>query len=141
MSTATPYAKPLPEEDPEAKPYWQSAREHALKVQRCDDCTKWTFPPVPLCPHCLSEKLVWTPISGRGEVYASTTQYHPPYKGFTPEEMPINVSIIALEEGPHMVSNVIGSPVDQVRIGCKVEVVYDDVTDKVTLPKFKLRKS
>lgn len=36
-----------------------------------------------------------------------------------------------------MMSNVIDVDVYDVHIGMEVEVVFDDVTDEVTLPKFK----
>ena len=139
MSTASQYkyTKPLPEMDPEDRPYWQSAKEHALKVQRCDDCGTWSFPPRPLCPKCQSAKLTWTKVSGRGHVYSSTTQYHPILPSYTKDDMPYNVSIIELDEGVRMITNVIGCPVDQVKINMPVEVVYEDVTPAITLAKWR----
>ena len=39
------YLKPLPEMEPEEKPYWENLKAHAMKVQRCNDCESWFFPP------------------------------------------------------------------------------------------------
>jgi uncharacterized OB-fold protein len=130
------YSLPLPEMEPEDKPYWESLKNHQMRIQQCSDCAKWCFQPKPFCPHCLSDKLVWTPVSGRGRVWASTTLY----QAFLPSlanVVPLNISIVELEEGVRVTTNVIGCPVDQVKIGMPVEVVYDDVTDEVTLAKFR----
>ncbi|MGE3148396.1 MAG: Zn-ribbon domain-containing OB-fold protein [Pseudorhodoplanes sp.] len=130
------YEKPLPNMDPEDKPFWESVKEHRMKVQRCAECGSWCFQPKPFCPKCLSDKLEWTPVKGRGKVYASTTIHHafmPYWKG----DVPFNLSIIELDEGVHMVSNVIGVPPQDVKIGMPVEVVYDDVTEEITLHKFR----
>ena len=48
--------------------------------------------------------------------------------------------MIALHEGPRMLTNIITKNVDQVRIGDRVTVKFDDVTADLTLPKFTLDK-
>lgn len=130
-----PYAKPLPLIEPEAQPYWEALKAHTMKIQRCAECATWYFPPRTLCPSCLSDNVEWTRVSGRGTVYAATAFHHafdPAYEG----EVPYNVSIVQLEEGPRLVSNVIGITPEEVQIGQSVEVVYEDVTEKITLAKF-----
>ena len=75
-------------------------------------------------------------MSGRGKLYTWTVihqRYHP---GFA-EEIPYNVSIVELEEGPRLTTNIIGCTNDDLRVGMEVEVVFDDVTEEITLPKFK----
>ena len=52
-------------------------------------------------------------------------------------EIPYVVGVIELKEGARMLSNVIGVPVENVKCDMPVEVVFDDVTEKLTLPKFK----
>ena len=49
------------------------------------------------------------------------------------------VALVQLEEGPRMFSNVVGVDNDAVKVGDKLEVVFDPVTPEVTLPRFKLR--
>jgi uncharacterized OB-fold protein len=63
--------------------------------------------------------------------------YHPGFKG----ELPYNVSIVELDEGPRMITNVVGVAHDELRIGMQVEVIFDDVTEDVTLPKFQPSRS
>jgi uncharacterized OB-fold protein len=135
--TRAAYTKPLPEIEPEAKPYWESLKEHAMKIQRCADCSRWIFAPRTICPGCMSSNLVWTPVSGRGTVYSTCNFHHGFTPGYTKEDLPYNLSIIELEEGARMMSNVIGVPTSEVKIGTPVEVVYDDVTDEITLAKFR----
>lgn len=130
------YRKPLPEMEFEEKPYWESLKQHAMKIQQCDACGKWCFLPRARCPHCMSTSLAWKPVSGRGKVYATTTQHYPPSPGFK-DDVPFNISLVELDEGVRMMTNVVGCPVENVKIGMRVEVVYDDVTKDITLAKFK----
>jgi uncharacterized OB-fold protein len=51
-------------------------------------------------------------------------------------DVPYNISIIELEEGVHIWSNVVGCQPDAVKIGDEVTIVYDDITDEFALPKF-----
>jgi len=43
-----------------------------------------------------------------------------------------------LEEGVRLVSNLMDAPINRLRLQMPVEVVFDDVTLEVTLPKFRL---
>ncbi|MER2536465.1 MAG: OB-fold domain-containing protein [Rhizobiaceae bacterium] len=135
-SSETGYRKPLPEMEPEEKPFWESLRQHRMKIQHCEDCGKWCFLPRTMCPHCLSTKLEWKPVSGRGRIFATTTQHHPPSPAFA-QDVPYNISLVELDEGVRMITNVIGCPVESIKIGMAVNVVYDDVTEDVTLAKFR----
>ena len=53
------------------------------------------------------------------------------------QEVPYNISMIELEERVRIWSNVIDCSPDAVKIGDLVALVYDDVTEAVTLPKFR----
>ncbi|OGP30674.1 MAG: hypothetical protein A2038_12190 [Deltaproteobacteria bacterium GWA2_57_13] len=53
------------------------------------------------------------------------------------KDVPYNVSIIELEERVKIWSNVIGCPPDEVKIGDPVVLVYEDVTEEISLPKFR----
>ena len=123
-------------EELEAKPFWANLREHRLSAQRCKSCGKFfTFPPQGSCPHCLSPEYEWVTLSGKGKVYSFVTYcraWHPSYQ----DKVPYNVSLIDLDEGPRLISNVVGCSPDQVKIGMAVEVVYDDREDH-TLPLFR----
>jgi uncharacterized protein len=131
-------AKPLPQPDPLTKPYWDSLKAHAMRLQRCGSCGRFVFFPRALCPFCFSDALTWTPVSGRGVVHAFTVPHRHPSPAFQPD-LPYVVALVELEEGPRLMTNLIGVPPDpaQIAVGMPVEVVYDDVTPEVTLPKFR----
>jgi uncharacterized OB-fold protein len=127
--------KPLPRPAPESVPFWDAAKNHRLELPRCNACGNFWFPPSRSCPHCLASDFTWTPVSGRGTVFSFVVfhrVYHPAYEG----EVPYVVALIALEEGPRMLSNIVGIAPDKVRCDIPVKVVFDDVADGVTLPKF-----
>jgi uncharacterized OB-fold protein len=123
-------------EELEAKPFWANLREHRLTAQRCKGCGQFfTFPPQGSCPHCLSSDYDWVALSGKGRVYSFVTYHrawHPAYQ----DKIPYNVSLIDLDEGPRLVSNVVGCKHDEVKVGMAVEIVYDD-REEYTLPQFR----
>lgn len=86
-----------------------------FEIQRCESCGRHLFMPRVLCPHCGDARLTWTAPDGRGEVYSSTTVRRRAESGGD-----YNVAIIALDEGPHLMSRVEGVPADAVRIGMRV---------------------
>jgi uncharacterized protein len=135
----TDYSKPLPKSDPVTAPFWQSLHRGQMEVQRCDDCTSFVFYPRALCPACASRKLRWTPVSGRGRIYSLTIVHRPTNSAFK-ADVPYVVALVDLDEGCRMMTNIVGVDPDpaKVRIGAAVEIVYDRVTDAVTLPKFRL---
>ncbi|MBT8490990.1 MAG: OB-fold domain-containing protein, partial [Deltaproteobacteria bacterium] len=59
--------------------------------------------------------------------------YHPGFKG----DLPYVVAIVELAEGPRIFTNIIGCSTDEVYCDMAVEVVWDDVTAELTLPKFR----
>jgi hypothetical protein len=84
----------------------------------------------------MSSATEWVRASGRGRVYTFTITRQNQAPGFR-EELPYVLAIVELDEGPRLMTNVVGCAPDAVRIGMAVEVVFDDVTPEVTLPKFR----
>jgi uncharacterized OB-fold protein len=84
----------------------------------------------------MSEDIEWVEASGKGKVWTYAIHHMGPSKAYKGDP-PYVVALIELEEGVKMMSNVIDVDVNDVHVGMEVEVVYDDVTDEVTLPKFK----
>jgi hypothetical protein len=128
--------KPLPTIDAGNEPFWTAAEQGRLSVQRCLDCGHLRFPVQSLCPRCLSSRLEWTELSGRGEVFASIVYhraFHPAYRGDTP----YNLVIVQLDEGPRMFSNVVGEDAGAVAVGDRLDVVFDQVADHIHVPRFR----
>jgi uncharacterized OB-fold protein len=135
--TAT-YGRPLPRITPDNRPFWAAARRHELRLQRCAGCGQFRYPPAPVCPGCLGEQAEWTRVSGRGTV-TTWVVFHKLYFPAFAADLPYNVVQVELEEGPRLTANVVGVANDRIHVGLAVEVVFDDVTAEITLPRFRPR--
>jgi uncharacterized OB-fold protein len=132
--------KPLPAITPEAKPFWDAAAQQKFVVQQCQDCQSWIWTPRPSCNECGSEKIAWQPMSGKGEVYSFTVIRQivgrAASKAFEPD-IPYVVAWVDLDEGPRLITNIVGCPVEDVKLGMKVSVVFEQASPEIWLPKFK----
>ncbi len=131
----TDYKKPLPYIHAETKPYWDGAKRRELLIRKCRACGRHYFYPRDFCPSCFSFDVEWVRVSGRGTIY-SFTICHRGAQDFE-ADAPYNLVIVDLEEGVRMMSTVVGYPNEDLKIGMPVEVMFDEVTPEVTLPKFK----
>jgi len=131
------YRKPLPSTTwVESKEYWEGCKNHELRIQRCKDCGAYRWYPRPMCHQCNSMNVEWVKASGKGTVYIWTVVVHPTGAVWV-DEVPYTVAIVELEEGVRMLSNMVDCEPEELRVGMPVEVVFDDVTDQVTLPRFR----
>src|SRR5579872_1961182 len=135
-SMAEQYQKPLPAISSLNQPYWDGLRNRELKLPKCDQCAKVWYPPSSLCPRCWSRKFTWTRLSGRGRVSSWVVFHQSYFRGFD-GEVPYNVAEVELEEGPRLLTNLVGVANDAIRAQMPVEIVFDDVTPEVTLAKFR----
>jgi uncharacterized OB-fold protein len=84
----------------------------------------------------LSSATTWVRASGRGTVYSFTVTHQNQSPGFR-ESLPYVLAVVQLDEGPRMMTNVVGCAPADVKIGMAVQVEYEDVTPEITLAKFK----
>lgn len=148
-------ARRAPDPDPARRPrpainrdnafFWDGAREHELRVQRCNDCGELYFPPTPRCWSCGSFDVGYVVASGRGTLYSYAVPHYPQVDGF---RYPVLVGLVELEEGTRLVSNVVGCAREQLRVGMPLELCWldshpaqvDGATDArgaVSLPQFR----
>jgi uncharacterized OB-fold protein len=129
--------KPIPVPDETTAFYWNAARQGRLEVQRCARCGSHQFPPTIACPGCQSDDLVHSAMSGRGRVYSFTVVRQAFDAAFV-EDLPYVVALVELEEDPgvRILSNIVGSPLDTIRVGMPVEVGFEDRAG-VSLPVFR----
>ena len=130
------YEKPLPVVDPESAPYWAALKERRLILKHCRDCGRHHFYPRALCPHCHSDALEWSDARGTGSIYSYTVARRPAGPAFK-ADAPYVVAVVELDEGARMMTNIVTNDVESVRIGQRVAVAFEAVTDEITLPKFK----
>ncbi|HEY4026266.1 MAG TPA: Zn-ribbon domain-containing OB-fold protein [Candidatus Dormibacteraeota bacterium] len=97
--------KASPTPTPETQPYWDGASARELRIQRCTACREFYFYPRPFCPRCGSAAVEWVTVSGRAKLHSYVIS-HRPAPGFE-EEAPYAIAVVALEEGPRLMSNIV----------------------------------
>lgn len=128
-------ALPVPQPSPATEPFWTAARDSRLVVPRCDSCGTTWLPPSHACPACGSEHHSWQQVSGRGSVFSFVVVhrvYHPAFK----DKVPYVVAVIALDEGPRLLSNVVGIAPEDVRCDMRVRVFFEERGEGVRVPQF-----
>jgi uncharacterized protein len=134
--TQAPPRKPLPIPQPEWDLYWEKTKQHELWLMRCKDCSKAYFYPRPICPNCFSRNTEWFQSSGRGTLYSFAIVHRAPNRAF---EAPYIAAYVELEDGVRLPTNLIEIEPDpeKVKIGMSVEVVFEEASETITLPKFR----
>ncbi len=76
----------------------------------------------------------WAQVSGRGTVYTFAI-CHQAFSGFFRDKVPYNLALVELDDIPgiRMVSNIVGCANEDLYIGMPVEVVWEDITEEITL--------
>lgn len=137
-TTTTPdynYTRPVPEADDESRPFFDGARRGELMLMRCENCGAWRLPSRPRCPDCWSTDTEWARASGRGKLYSYGIMHQKLHPGFA-DEGPYNFAIVELEEGPRIISNIVGCANEELRVDMPLQAVFDDVADDATLVRF-----
>jgi len=130
------YTKPLPETSERTHPYWDGCKSGKLLLPKCRACGTIFFFPNNFCVACLSEDIEWIEASGKGTMHTFSIIRRPPSDAFA-ADVPYVVALIDLEEGPRMMSNLVGIQAEQARVGMPVKVVFEKITEEITLPKFR----
>jgi uncharacterized OB-fold protein len=137
MAEQKSYEKPLPEFRPETKPYWDAARNHELVIPRSKTTGEYFFYPRALSPgEDMTEDIEWVKASGKAKVWTYAIHHMGPTKAYKGDP-PYVVALVETDEGVKMMTDIVDVDPHDVQVGMEVEVVFDDVTDEVTLPKFK----
>ena len=128
--------KPLPAPDADTAIFWRGLREGHLLLQHCADCSHVQYYQQAMCRACGGERLTHRPASGRGTVHSFSVVHRAPGPAFK-SDVPYAALLVELEEGPKMISTYIGGKPDDVTFDMKVILALDNVTDEVTLPRFR----
>jgi uncharacterized OB-fold protein len=100
-------------------PWWDQVEHGVFAMPRCGECARWHFHPQPRCPHCRSAALTWQAASGRGQVHSFTVVHRAPSPAFA-ADVPYTIAIIETEEGPHLMTRLVGIEPDRVHVGLPV---------------------
>jgi uncharacterized OB-fold protein len=121
------------------EPFWEAAKARRLTACQCGACGRFRMPPTAFCPNCRSQEARWPVLSGRGVIYSFTVVE----RAVTPTmaaHIPYVPAVIELPDagGIRLISNIVGAPVGEIRIGGEVHAVFEDRPDGVTLVRFAL---
>lgn len=125
--------RPVAPADSCTQEWWNATRDGRLLVQRCTACGHRQHYPRALCTACGSLDLGYVEASGRGTVYSFTVVRRAPHPAFAP---PYVVALVRLEEGPLLLSNVVGCVPEDVRCDMRVALSWEDLPDGRRLPLF-----
>lgn len=131
-------ARPLPVMDVESAPFWAATRDRKFLIRHCNACGRNHFYPRHCCPHCWSENCEWRAAAGKGRVFSYTVIHYNEALPFK-DMVPYIVALIELDEGVRVTANIVEATPEVVHVGMPVEVVYERITDEVTLPQFRPR--
>jgi uncharacterized OB-fold protein len=139
---SSPEAKPVPEPKPRPAPipdaesaaFWAATLDGKLLVQRCGRCGRAQLYARPHCLACRGP-VQWEEAAGTGTVYSYTVIRQNPSRSFR-HLLPFVVALIDLDEGPRIMSNIVGTPPESVAIGTRVQVTFQPVSDQAALPLF-----
>jgi uncharacterized OB-fold protein len=115
--------------------FWTSGGRGVLEILRCDACGQWLHPPSPICSCCLGRKLSPSAVSGLATIETFTVNH----QAWAPDlAVPYVIAIVALDEGKNLrlTTNIVDTPIDAVRIGQRVRVVFEQ-HEELYLPLFK----
>lgn len=125
--------KTLPPDTELSRPFWEGCRASELRLQHCNDCDRFQFYPRFICSHCNSDVLSWRAVSGQGRVASFTVVRRGISRAY---EVPYVVALIDLDEGPRMMSSVVGCDPEAVTVGDIVNVQFESWGADHTLPVF-----
>lgn len=128
--------KPLPIPTKWSRPFWEGTKQHKLLLKKCRTCGHIDHPPYLYCTECQSDDSEWIEASGRATLYAfAVNEYGVPFP-FIPD-LPYVVALLDLKEGPRMLSNIVGCDPKELRNGLELEVIFEEASPEITLPKWK----
>lgn len=130
------FIKPLPVPTKWSQPFWDGAKEHKLLLKKCTECGHIDHPPYLYCTECHSDDHEWIGASGRATLYAfAINEYGVPLP-FVPD-LPYVLALVDLKEGPRMISNIVDCDHKELANGMELEVVFEDVSGDISLPKWR----
>jgi uncharacterized OB-fold protein len=118
---------PKPYASWETRGYWEGCGRGEIVLQRCRACSVIQHKPRAVCAACLSGELEHFAASGRGSVHTFTVTLQnqvPPFR----DACPYVLAYVDLEEGPRLMTNIVGCDPADVRIG--MDVVVDFATQE-----------
>jgi uncharacterized protein len=115
--------------------FWTGGESGQLLITRCQNCRTWLHPPTPYCRNCGSREIAPEAVSGRGAVATFSVNRQRWSAEATADPYVVAIVELAEQPGLRLITNVVNVPVQDVRIGMPVRVVFEPFED-VWLPLF-----
>jgi len=124
---------PRPDVTDTSRPFWNALNEGRLVFQECEQQHRW-LPTRDFCPNCLSDRFKFVNAVGRAKLL-SWVVYNSALSDAFKDQVPYNVALVQLEEGPKMMTNIL-MPNDELKaeMDLELEIVNQD---NFKLAKFK----
>lgn len=135
MTTPTVSSKPMPEADEQSAPFYEAAARGVLLLKSCAQCSTVLVPAAEFCSECLAEGLAWREASGNATLFTFGIM-HQKFPGFE-GDVPYNIAVVQLEEGPRMSTNVVDCISDDLAVGMSLRVVFQDAGNGLKVPRFR----
>ena len=129
------HVKPLPSPDADTQTYWRGLKDGKLLLQHCLDCGHVQFYQQAICRECNGEHLEHRAASGLGFVYSFSVVHRAPGPAFK-EDTPYAVLLVELNEGPRMISSLVGADTEVLDFGMRVKLVCEHAAGDIFLPRF-----
>jgi uncharacterized OB-fold protein len=111
----------------ETAAFWDGCAAGRLVLPRCDACNELIWYPRGFCPFCASTSVTQTELSGRGTIYSFTIMRRG--NGPFSDHAPYVIAYVTLDEGPVVMSNLIGADPTEVFVGQHVTAAFESVGD------------
>ena len=124
------------------QPFWDAALRGQLTAPQCTKCQTFVLPPQPFCFVCQGQEFEWVDLPGTGTIYTFTVVRHPLSQALA-DVVPYVSGVIELDgtqgAGARMMLNITGCDPDSVKIGDKVEIWFDLISDTYAMPRARLQ--
>jgi len=120
--------RPQPRLDADNRAFWTGGAVGELRLMRCRDCATFIHPPRPLCRKCLSENVASEAVAGTGVIDTFTVNHQ---KWHPALDVPYVIARVAIDGAPgvFLTTNIVGCAVDEVDIGDRVRVTFEQQGD------------
>jgi hypothetical protein len=88
------------------------------------------------CAQCFGDRVAWVLASGHATVLSFTIVRRPVSPAYAPD-VPYVVALVTLDEGPAMMTNIVGCEPEKVEIGMRVAVTFEDWNEEISIAKFR----